>query len=95
MVGHGPADDLAAPGIQHDRQVEEARGRGDEGNVADPKLVRRRGVEVAIHQVRRGADLLVSSRRDRSALTSARPDEASLAHQPGDPLAPVPLVSGR
>ncbi len=39
MIGHGPAHDATAEGIQHDGQVDEA-GRGrHEGDVGDPELV--------------------------------------------------------
>ncbi len=61
MIGHRPADDLAAPGVEHDGKVEEsARGR-HEGDIGHPELVRRACLEVAIDQVRRRPALLVSA----------------------------------
>ena len=36
MVRHRPTDDLAAPDIHDDRQIEEAHRGRDVGNVGDP-----------------------------------------------------------
>jgi hypothetical protein len=36
VVRGGPAHDPAAPGVQHDREVEEAGRRGDERDVRHP-----------------------------------------------------------
>lgn len=33
------ADNLARPGIENDRQIDEARGDGDKRDVSDPKLI--------------------------------------------------------
>ena len=95
MVGHRPADDPAAPGIEHDGEVEEARGGRHEGDVGDPELVRASAREVAVHQVRRRAGVLVAPRRHRATAPVAGADQPGLAHQPGDPLAAVPLAPPR
>src|SRR5690606_32210787 len=52
--GHRPADDLAAPGIEHDSQVQEPGPGGDIGNVRDPQFVRAGGGEVSLDQVGNG-----------------------------------------
>jgi hypothetical protein len=49
VSGHCPANDLAAPSVQHDGEIEEPVGGRHEGDVGNPKLVRRRRREVAIH----------------------------------------------
>ena len=36
MVRHGPADDFAAPDIEHHGQVKEARGSWYVGDIGDP-----------------------------------------------------------
>ena len=51
---HRPADDAAAPDIEHDGQVEEARPGRDVGDVGHPELVRAVGREVPIDQIGRG-----------------------------------------
>ena len=94
MVGHRPADDPAAPDIHDDRQIEEARRGRDVGDVGDPQLVRAGGLEVAVHQIGRGSGLFVALRRDRAAAPAAGADQTGRAHQPGNPLAAVPLSGG-
>jgi len=49
MVGHGPADDATAEGIQNDAEVERAGRGGNEDDVGNPELVRPLGRNVAIH----------------------------------------------
>jgi hypothetical protein len=93
MVRHRPADDLAAPGIEHDCKVEEPRGGRDEGDVSDPEPVRARGGEPAVDQVRGWSGLLVPPRRDWPVAATAGADETGFAHEPRNPLAPVSLSS--
>ena len=90
QVGHGPAHDLAAPGVEHDRQVQEARGRRHEGDVRDPELAWCLGCEVAVHEVWGRSGLPVPARGRDGLSPRARSDPPRLAHQPGDALAPVP-----
>ena len=92
MIGHRPADDLAAPGVQHDRKVEKARERGNERDVRHPQDVRRLGREVAIDEVRRRSNLPIAPRRHGAAPPVAGPDQAGFAHEARDPLAAVPLA---
>ncbi len=90
VVGHGPANDLAAPGVENNGQVEKS-GRGrDVGDVGHPELVPSLGCEVAIHQIRCRAHILIASRRDGTALTMTGTDQASFTHQAGNPLASMP-----
>ena len=42
VVGHGPAHDLAAPGVEHDCQIQEPGRRRYERDVGYPELVRSR-----------------------------------------------------
>ncbi len=95
MIGHRPADNLAAPGVEHDGEVEEAARRRHEGDVGHPQLIRLGCREVAIDEVRRRPALPVSAGRNRAAAAMAGPDKAGPAHQPrGDPLAAM-MLAGR
>ena len=94
MVGHRPADDPAAPDIHDDRQIEKSRRGRDVGDVGDPQLVRAGCLEVALHQIGRGSCLFVALRRDLIAAPAAGADQTGRAHQPGNPLAAVPLAGG-
>ncbi len=51
IVREGPSHDPAAPGIKDDREEEEARHRGHEGDVGDPELVWCVDREVAANEV--------------------------------------------
>jgi hypothetical protein len=60
MSSHGPANDPAAPDIDHDSQVEEPSPRSDVGDtctarkcscICHPELVRAAGSEATLHQV--------------------------------------------
>ena len=94
VVGHCPADDLAAPDIHDDRQIEEARHGRDVGDVGNPQLVRAGCLKVAVDQIRRGSGLFVALRGDRTAPPAAGADQTGGAHQPGSPLAAVSLAGG-
>ena len=93
MIGHRPADDLAAPGIQHDGEVQKAACRRHEGDVRHPELVRPGGDEVPIDQIRGGSGFLCPPRGRRPGAPAAGADESGRAHQSGDALAPVLLAS--
>src|SRR4051812_29342201 len=73
MVCHGPADDPAAVGVEHDREIEEARERGHEGDVGNPELVRPLGGEVAVNQIRRGLGFGVTAGRHPAPTTTGAP----------------------
>ena len=92
MVGHGPSDNPAAEGVEHHREVEEAGSRGYVGDVGNSKLVRCRGHEIAVDEIRRWPCLLITPCRGWSTAPVAGPDEADLAHQPGNALARMPLA---
>src|SRR5690348_4128719 len=49
---HRPADDTAAEGIEHDRQIEEAGPRRDIRDVGNPELVGLFSNEVAVDEIR-------------------------------------------
>ena len=53
MIRHRPTNDLPAPGVQHDREIQEPVRRRHEGDVGDPEFVPAHGGEIAIHQIRR------------------------------------------
>ena len=91
VVRHRPADDLAAPGVEHDGEIEEARHRWHISDVGNPQLVRSGGAEVAVDQVGRRPVVLVPSGCCRAAVPMAGAHQARLMHQTGDPLAAVPL----
>jgi hypothetical protein len=86
-----PADDLAAPRIEHRGQTQEA-GRGwNERDVGHPKLVRSLSLEVAIHKVRRGPRILVATRgHDTPAAHTGNPGRT---HQPSLALPTEPFAS--
>ena len=94
MVRHRPTDDPAAPDIHDDRQVEEARRGRDIGDIRDPQPVWTVRLEVAVDQIGRGSGVFVALRRDRAAAPAAGADQTGRAHQPGNPLAAVPLSGG-
>src|SRR3712207_6932090 len=94
LVGGGPADDLAAPDVEHHGEVEEAGRRRNERDVGDPQLVRAAGGEVAVHQVRCRPAVLVTPRRHRPAAAVAGADQPGAAHQPCYALAAVPFAPG-
>jgi hypothetical protein len=49
VICHRPADDLAAPGVEHDGEIEKPRHCRHISDVGDPHLVRSGSVEVAQH----------------------------------------------
>jgi len=91
MVGHRPADDPTAEGIQHNREGEEARERGNVRDVRHPQLVRCLGREVAVDKIRRRPRLPITPRRRGAALPVAGPRQAGRTHEARDPLAAVVL----
>ena len=78
MLGHRPADDAPTVGIEHHREIEEARPRRDIGDVRDPEPIGSGGGELALDEVRRRRHLGAAPRR-------ARPLAAVAALQPGEP----------
>jgi hypothetical protein len=84
------AVDLAAPDVEDDGQVEEARGRRYVRDVGDPDLVRGGGGEVALNEVVRGASIGVADGREPRL--ERRTDEGCRTHEPGDALAASPLA---
>jgi hypothetical protein len=50
---HGPADNLARPHIEYDRQIQKASPRRNIGDVSNPQLIWAAGLELPIDQIRR------------------------------------------
>lgn len=76
----GPADDLAAAGIQHRRAVDLALASGMLGDVRDPPFVQRQTMELPI-------DEIVCAHHAAKALDPCRagqPTDARARHQRGD-----------
>ena len=89
---HRPADDAAAPGIEHDREVQPAIPSAHLGDVGDPQLVGPVGREVAVHQVRRGPGLRVLLRRRRLEAPPRHAMNAQIPHQACHALPAHPLA---
>jgi hypothetical protein len=94
VVGHGPSDDPAAEGVEHDGDVEEAGSSRYVGDIRHPELVRGGGGEVAVDEVGSRTRLPVPPRRNRATAPMAGPDEAGLAHQPGNGGYPLHMCNG-
>jgi hypothetical protein len=86
VVGERPADDPAAVEVDHRRQVQPALPRPDVGDIRRPQPVRLGRVEVALHEIRRGADTRHADRRAPAAAFDLS-GQAGAAHQPLDALA--------
>ena len=82
MRGHGPPDDPAAAGIEHNGKEQEPRPGGDVRYVGHPQGIRFRGQEVPVHQVRCGTGALFANRCARP-LAAAYPLQAFPLHEPG------------
>jgi hypothetical protein len=82
---HGPADDAAAPGIEHDGEVQEAGPGRDVGDVRDPQPIGPGGGELPIDEIRCRLRRLVPDRR--SKLPPADALQLRGPHQAGDALA--------
>src|SRR5271169_3653935 len=93
VVCHRPADDLAAPGVEHDGQIEKSCCCRHIGDIGDPQLVWSGRAEVAVDQVGRGPGVLVSPGCDRATVAMAGAYQPGLAHQAGDPFSAVPLAA--
>lgn len=70
VAGHRPSDHPAAPSAGYHRQVEEAGCGGHGGDIGHPQPVRRAGLELSLHQIR----------RRMSVSTPCGPDTAPRAH---------------
>jgi len=77
---HGPADDLPAPDVEHDRQKEKPGQRRDVRDVGHPQLIGLGRHELTIDQIRRRPCGWIAARRaERSPSANAR--QARLPHQ--------------
>src|SRR5512145_2166431 len=65
VLGHAPANDSAAKGIEDHRQVQEPGPSRDVGDVSHPELVRCVSAELPLHQIGRGLRIgIARGRRD-------------------------------
>jgi len=85
VVGDGPADDPAGPGVEDDGDVHLAAVGGVLGDVSDPQLVGPVHGELAVHQIVAGLGIGVAARASLAALVD--PHDAVEAHQPLDAFA--------
>ena len=92
VVGHRPANDLTAPGVQHDSEIKEPGGRRHLRDVGNPELVRTRGSAVPNHQVRRRPRILIPARHRQTNMPVASTQQPDFADQPRDPFADVPFT---
>jgi hypothetical protein len=92
MVGHGPADDLAAVNVEDNGQVQPALVDPDVRDVAEPELIRSRRGELPLDQVL-GLDRPTRHRRPSEA-PWWRSDQAGSSHQPSHPFARDPPALG-
>jgi len=91
MVGHRPADNLAAPGIQNYCEIEKTARRRHEGDVGNPELVRPESSEIPVYQVGRRSSFLVPPCGNDRATPAAGANQTGGAHEPGNAFAPVLL----
>ena len=76
LLPEGPAHHLAAVDIQNHGQMDKASPGRDVGHVGNPRLVDAGGGELALHQIRRWAPILVAivvTHHPRRRLTPRRP----------------------
>ena len=94
MVHRRPADDLAAPGVQHHSEIQKPGRVGDKPDVRDREPVWPRRREVAIHKVGRGPDRFVAAGRCNPAAAATGARQARAAPQACDAVTSAPLASG-
>ena len=87
MVGQGPTDHAAAPGVDNDGQVQPASPSGDVGDIGHPQAVRPLGAEIALHQIRRRPGIRLAA-RGAWAFPPANTLQVSRLHQASHPLTP-------
>ena len=95
MTRHRPTNDLPAPGVQHDREIQEPGRRRHEGDVGDPEFIPTHGGEITIHQIRRRSRVLVTARRRHTFSAATGTRQPGATHQVRDPLAAVPASVAR
>ena len=82
---HGPADDHPVESVRDGAEIDLAGGYPELGDVGEPQLVGRIGVEVALHRVLRGVGYLAPAGAVPPFL-AALGDRVELAHQSCDDL---------
>ena len=83
-----PSDDPSRPGVENDREIEEAAHCRKEGDVGDPKLVRPLGDEVSAHEVVGRTVIGITPGGDRWTSAAADACNPRPVHQSRDALAP-------
>ena len=91
--GHRPADDAAAVGIEHHREIQKSCPGRNVSDVGDPQPIRRFCGEVALDQVRRLTAIALHRGGDEPA--SAHTGKTGLRHQSRDTLAADTSALGR
>ncbi len=87
LLADRPAHHTPAPYIEHDGEEDEAGPGGHVGHVGHPQLIRARGGERALDQIRRRPLFGITPGRHHETAASTDATEARSAHQAGDPLA--------
>lgn len=85
VVGHRPAHNSAAEGVEDHGQVDLAVPGGVFGDVHHPQAVRFGGIELAADEIVGGLAAIAACAAASSPTVDPR--DAGLAHQPLDPLA--------
>ena len=85
-IAHGPADDLAREQIEHQGQVQPALVGRDVGQISQPLLIRRRGLEIAFQYVRRHRVRVLRVRGHHPEPASLAAGQIMLAHETPDAL---------
>ena len=86
VTRYRPADNAAAPGIEHDRQVEKPGPGRNVGDVRHPEAIWLLDGEFSVDEVRRLLRLGVADGGGAEP-TATDPDLRGYPHQPGNPLA--------
>src|ERR1041385_341542 len=87
MCCHGPTNDLAAPHVQHNGQIEEAHPRRNVRDVGDPERVGPIGHELPVAQIGSLSRRAITPRR-HGPFPPAHSCQAGLLHQPSHAFAP-------
>ena len=78
-----PADDPAGEDVNDEGRVDEAVGRGHVGEVGYPQLIRPRGAELSVHEIRHDRSGVGPRGHDGAAAADGAPQPQHL-HEPFD-----------
>ncbi len=94
VIGHAPAHNAPAEGIQHDGEIQKTGPGRNVGDVHHPQLVQCHHREIPLHQIRSAGRLGIAHHR-RGFLTPGNPLQSRGPHQPGDRFCPTHSPSSR